>query len=66
MLLRNLALLSWCAVAFVPRRPQRPVLSCAAKKPQPPATRELESLKVGERVSGPLVGKVFQLSLIHI
>ena len=60
MLLRNLTLLSWCAVAFVPRRPQRPALSCAAKKPQPPATRELESLKVGERVSGPLVGKVFQ------
>ena len=55
----SLALLA-CAAAFVPRRPQRPALSCAAKKPQPPATRELESLKVGERVSGPLVGKVFQ------
>ena len=56
---RSLALLA-CAAAFVPRRPQRAALSCAAKKPQPPATRELESLKVGERVSGPLVGKVFQ------
>ena len=54
-------LLAWCAVALVPRRPQRaPLLKCAAKPKPQPETRELETLKVGERVSGPLVGKVFQ------
>ena len=59
-MLRSLALLASCAAFVPPRQSPRAPLSCAAKKPQPTATRDLASLRVGERVSGTLVGPVFQ------